>query len=246
MRKPSWQVFLSFWLIVLSTVLYYIHFLVFRDLHHISIYMLGDLAFLPIEVLLVTIIIDQMLAGKEKEAMGHKMNMVIGAFFSEVGNKLLEYFRKYEAGTCVLEKELSISDGWTNKRFHAVRKQLKNYSCELDLGRADLDSLRDHLVARRNFLLRLLENPNLLEHDTFTELLWSVFHLTEELEARKDLKVKHEADMKHLAVDIKRAYYLLIAEWIAYMRHLKSDYPYLYSMAVRTNPFDPNAAAEVS
>ena len=37
----------------------------------------------------------------------------------------------------------------------------------------------------------------------------------------------------------------LIAEWIAYMRHLKSDYPYLYSLAVRTNPFDPNASAEV-
>ena len=27
--------------------------------------------------------------------------------------------------------------------------------------------------------------------------------------------------------------------------HLKNDYPYLFSLAVRTNPFDPNASVEV-
>jgi len=30
-------------------------------------------------------------------------------------------------------------------------------------------------------LLGLLGNPNLLEHDSFTDLLWAVFHLMEEL-----------------------------------------------------------------
>jgi len=34
--------------------------------------------------------------------------------------------------------------------------------------------------------LRLLENPVLLEHESFTELLRSVFHLSEELEQRDD------------------------------------------------------------
>jgi hypothetical protein len=29
------------------------------------------------------------------------------------------------------------------------------------------------------------------------------------------------------------------------MEHLKNDYPYLFSLAVRTNPFDPNASVEV-
>jgi hypothetical protein len=35
---------------------------------------------------------------------------------------------------------------------------------------------------------------------------------------------------------------LLLFQWLEYMRHLQKDYPYLYSLAVRTNPFD----AEVS
>ena len=29
------------------------------------------------------------------------------------------------------------------------------------------------------------------------------------------------------------------------VEHLKNDYPYLFSLAVRTNPFDPTASAEV-
>jgi hypothetical protein len=29
------------------------------------------------------------------------------------------------------------------------------------------------------------------------------------------------------------------------MQHLKSDYPYLYSLAVRMNPMDPEARPEV-
>jgi hypothetical protein len=30
------------------------------------------------------------------------------------------------------------------------------------------------------------------------------------------------------------------------MRHLRDDYPYLFSLARRTNPFDPAARVEVS
>jgi hypothetical protein len=29
------------------------------------------------------------------------------------------------------------------------------------------------------------------------------------------------------------------------MKHLKANYPYLFSLAVRTNPFDTNASVEV-
>jgi hypothetical protein len=94
-------------------------------------------------------------------------------------------------------------------------------------------------------LLGLLENPNLLEHESFTDLLWAVFHLTEELGCRTDLKNLPDTDYAHLSGDIKRVYILLISEWLAYMKHLKDTYPYLFSLSVRTNPFDPNASVEV-
>jgi hypothetical protein len=101
--------------------------------------------------------------------------------------------------------------------------------------------LREFLVNRRGFLLGLLENPNLLEHETFTELLWAVFHLSEELESRPGFEFIPETDYHHLIGDIKRAYMQLVMEWLDYMKHLKKEYPYLFSLAMRTNPFDPTA-----
>jgi hypothetical protein len=34
-------------------------------------------------------------------------------------------------------------------------------------------------------------------------------------------------------------------EWVEYMKHLKNEYPYLFSFAMRTNPFDDKATIEV-
>ena len=89
--------------------------------------------------------------------------------------------------------------------------------------------------------MSLLANPNLLEHDTFTDLLWAVFHLVEELAARQEFTNLPKSDFDHLSGDIKRAYSQLLIEWLAYMKHLKDDYPYLFSLAVRMNPMDVNA-----
>jgi voltage-gated potassium channel len=35
---------------------------------------------------------------------------------------------------------------------------------------------------------------------------------------------------------------LLVNEWVDYMRHLKNHYPFLFSLAMRTNPFDQTAS----
>jgi hypothetical protein len=52
-----------------------------------------------------------------------------------------------------------------------------------------------------------------------------------------------KSDLTHLEGDIKRALGLLISEWLGYLKHLKEDYPYLYSLEIRKNPFDPEASA---
>ena len=63
-------------LVALTIAVYLIHYAIFRDAHHIFIYMVGDLAFLPLEVLLVALIIDRVIEWREKRAMLSKMNMV--------------------------------------------------------------------------------------------------------------------------------------------------------------------------
>jgi hypothetical protein len=65
MRRISWQVILGFALLVLSIFFYLIHYAIFRDPHHIFIYLVGDIAFVFVEVLLVSLIIHQLLNMRE-------------------------------------------------------------------------------------------------------------------------------------------------------------------------------------
>ena len=126
-----------------------------------------------------------------------------------------------------------------------LREVFHGHQSRIASQKGDLAGLQKFLLEKRSFLLRLLENPNLLEHEGFTDLLWGVFHLGEELAQREDVTRLSQHDYEHLAGDIERAYGLMIAEWLAYMEHLERYYPYLFSLVTRINPFDPSASAEI-
>lgn len=245
MKRVSWQVLLGIGLIVLSAFVYFIHYLIFHDIHHILIYLIGDIAFVFFEVLLVTLIIHQLLSQREKRSMLEKMNMVIGTFFSEVGTDLLMFFSRLDQRHDEVRNHLSGTKSFTDQEFQEVSRYLKSYEGVVKSERKDLELFKEYLVGKRDFLLRLLENPNLLEHDSFTKLLWAVFHLTDELSHRREIMKIPEKDLEHLCGDVKRAYLLLLSEWLDYMKHLKDNYPYLFSLAMRTNPFDLTAKPEV-
>ncbi|MBN1884163.1 MAG: hypothetical protein JW876_01405 [Candidatus Krumholzibacteriota bacterium] len=139
MRRIPWQYRLGAALVALSAAIYAAHWLLFRDAHHIFVFLVEDIAFVPVEVLLVTLIIHRLLAARERCATMNKMNMVIGAFFSDPGTDLLAI----------------------------------------------------------------------------------------------------------LAGDATRAYRALALQWTGYLGHLRDGYPYLFSLAVRLNPFDPAASATI-
>jgi hypothetical protein len=242
MKRLSWQVRLGVALVLASTVLYVIHYAIFRDVHGIFFYLLHGIAFVPVQVLLVTLIIHQLLSEREKRARLEKLNMVIGAFFSVVGTRLLTYLSDFDPRLETIRSDLVVRQNWTNKEFAALSARLKQYDYGVDIKRISLERLRDMLTANRDFMVRLLENPTLLEHATFTALLRAAFHVTEELECRPDFRSLPDTDCAHLATDIKRAYGLLVSEWVDYMCHLKTNYPYLFSLAMRTNPFDQEAS----
>ena len=54
-----------------------------------------------------------------------------------------------------------------------------------------------------------------------------------------------ETDLMHLSGDVQRVYSSIVREWLDYLRHLQEDYPYLFSLAIRTNPFDRSASPVV-
>ena len=241
----SWQTTMILSLLGMSAFFFAINYVIFVDPAFTLKLVTLQLAFLPISVILITFFINRLIGARERSDRLAKLSMVIGVFFSEVGTSLLHLLLDFDADRGELVNEVRLTVGWTDEDYSRARRYLKSRDCnvEIDIGR--LSELREFLVGKREFLMRLLENPSLLEHESFTDLLRAVFHLTDELVHRTDVAVLPPSDYAHLGIDIKRAYSLLLTEWLAYMQDLRDSYPYFYSLAIRVNPLDPDASPEV-
>jgi hypothetical protein len=245
MSKSRWYIILALLLLCSSAAVYITQIILFHKEGDTVFYLFQDLAFVPVQVLLVMLIIDRLLQKKEKESLFNKLNMIIGVFFNEVGTELIKIIVKNEKNFQALKNEMMVDNTWSAKRFATALKYLGSFNPEVELDAEILLKMKSFLLQRRDGMLRMLENPNLLEHDKFTDLLWAVFHLADELHHRPSLDSLPPADMSHLTGDVGRAYKLILSEWLEYMKHLKASYPYLFSIAIRTNPFNPEAKIEI-
>lgn len=247
MRRPIPVGWLIAALVATSAVFYGIDYFAFADLRtSMGFYTLLDIAFIPLNVLIVGLFINRLLAAREREELMHKMNMVIGAFFAQTGSELIARLSVFDTTIAEDREHMVFSPSWAPADFDRHRLAVSGDHHAMDLEAGDLEALRDDLAAQRGFVLGLLQNGNLLEHASFTDMLWAVSHLSEELSARRNLAGIPDADRAHLRLDMARAYGRLLGEWLLYARHLKTHYPYLFAFAVRTNPFDPDAQIEVS
>ena len=199
----AWQFRLGLALVALPIVGYFIHYAVFRDVHHIFLYLIGDIAFVFLEVLMVTLIIHELLSRQEKPKRMEKLNMVAGAFFSEVGASLLRLLSDLDTGLGATREQLHVATLWTEEQFDSVALSMKSHP--------------------------YLVNPSSVE----------------EMVARTEEGELPESDVRHLAGDVDRVYGQLAMFWLDYMKYLKANYPYLFSLAVRMNPFDQCASPVV-
>jgi hypothetical protein len=241
-EDTRWKLIAGIGLVTLSLALYTTHFWLFHDAEHILVFGFGEIAFIPIEVLVVTLIIDQMLEAREKQQRMEKLNMVIGTFFSTIGTPLLTRLVQADPDIDALRQRLVVRDSWRKGDFIAMKEVIQNYSCSVDIDRIDLDAAKGFLLHNEEFLLRLVENPMVFEHESFTDLILAISHLTEEVKARDTLSGLPKDDTGHLATDLRRIYSRLIPEWLRYMEYLQNHYPYLFHLAMRKNPFDASAS----
>jgi len=116
-QRTKWLLPVSLLLIAASVMVYGVHYLVFRDSYHIFFYMVLDIAFLFLNVLVVIIFIERLLAQRERQVVFQKLNMVIGTFFSEVGLELLKRFSARVANADALKERLDVRPNWTRKDF---------------------------------------------------------------------------------------------------------------------------------
>lgn len=184
---------------------------------------------------------EMILLRREAESRMHKINMVLGVFFSELGYTLLSFFSDDNPFIEDISKKLLVQSAWKEAEFSLAEQAIQKHGVQVEIERIDLEAVLDFLHSKRNFQVNLLENPVLIEQEVFSGALLAIFHLTDELSSRENLKTLPQSDKKHLQGDMNRVYKKLVEQWIFYLRHLKAHYPYLFSLAVRKNPFDPKA-----
>lgn len=248
MKTSRWHYGFAAALLFVAVVLYAARLSLFPDpgvQNEMWRFLLGDVAFLFVQVPIVSLVIDGLIRRREREEMRRKLNMVIGAFFSETGRCLLSEITHVDSRLADVRAELVPTAAWTSADYERARTAFKAHQPHIEIDPFGLERMKTRLGEERAFLLSLLANQTLLEHEEFTDLLWALTHLGEELVARPHLDGMHEADRAHIVVDIARAYTLLGSEWLSYLEHLQVSYPYLFSLAIRTNPLDPTANGEV-
>lgn len=243
-EESKWRMILVTICAAMAVVCYTLDYVLFRDAETIFQFLIEETGFVFISVILVSLVIDKILDSREHSNRMQKLNMVIGTFFSEVGTDLIKRIADFDANCHRLVRELQVTTAWTSEDFKRVSQVVRDHPAEISVPEGDLGVLKMTLKENRYFLLNLLQNPNLLENESFTDLLWALFHLAEELINREDIDHLSKADKTHISGDIGRAYKALVCEWLSYMKHLKDNYPFLFSFAMRTNPFDSAARIE--
>jgi len=235
------QLIIGLGLILLSIALHYLHVIIFHDIHHTMIFLVADIAFVPLEVFFVTMVLDKILEKREKATLLEKLNMLVGLFYSKLGQELLDIFANSDKNIDEIRPKCQVNLETYEMDFKLAKQGMIDHKHRVDIRQINLLALKEILDKQENFLVNMISNPALLEHDTFSDLLMALFHLREELELRgvtedHDLMKDHVLD--HLRIDINRAYRNLSIEWVDYMKHLKDQYPFLYVTAIMKNPYD--------
>jgi len=174
-----------------------------------------------------------------------RTNVLVGLFMSEIGTPLLDLLHCADPALSEIHQDAQPGQQWSEADFLSLRDKLSRHKYALEPKLVRPQALHDLLEKKTDMLMRLLENPMLMEREEFTETLRATAHLREELAARPGLSDLPPSDLAHLARDAERAYGHIARGWLANMSYLKGSYPYLFSLALRNNPFNENRCAIV-
>ena len=95
-KRLSWKMKFSIVMILLIIIIYGSNYLVLGDAEHIISYVWTHLGFIPVDILLVAFILDEIIEKKEKEAMLEKLDMLdsCAEFFAMWQPKMEEKFKE--------------------------------------------------------------------------------------------------------------------------------------------------------
>ncbi|MFC1957516.1 potassium channel family protein [Chloroflexota bacterium] len=121
---------LYFTIVTISTVGY-------GDLHPTStisklfgifIIIVGIGTFLTIVTTLTQLLVQR---GQDR-LRNQRLNMIIGVFFTEVGNQLLHLFTEFDSGIGSIREDFKIKQDWSDNDFAQLRRKLRQHEYTID------------------------------------------------------------------------------------------------------------------
>lgn len=224
-------------LLCTSVVLYVLHYLVFRDLHHIGIFFLHELAGMPLEVILVSLFFDKLIEKTHEEENKSKLSIIETLFFNESGGNMLRYLSSFDPNFQQLSAVLAVRMDWKSVDYQAARLHLKDYPFQLDVEKVDFFGLHYHLDERHAYYRNILENPALTQSNEFTELVMKIYLMWEELDCRTDLYNLDLHEKHYLGELLTEIYEELVVYWLDNAHnHSIHNRPRLHRV-IETSPF---------
>jgi hypothetical protein len=224
----------------LSVALLAIHHWIFHENGYwASFLLLHEIALMPLEFVVVTLGLEQILELTHKRENQAKISMIESVFFSESGSDMLRYLFSCDADKDIEEIRsiMDVQRDWSAKQIRQARAAVKNITYEVDSSKIDFFGLHYHLSTRHSYFLKVIENPALSGHERFTELLLHIYHLWEELECRTDLYNLPPDDREYLCKAVNAVYKELAIEWMQNATDLLLHQPERLHHVIRTNPF---------
>lgn len=225
---------------IIAIVLYASHYIIFGELKATASGLLLSLAYVPIGVIFNILILDKIFEKSNEIRLERRMNMIIGSFFHEIGNDLMNSIVIADENIDLLNYVCDSSIKWDNKDFKKLSEIIKNYNCKINIDNINLKLLKTVIENKEDFILDLLINSSLDEYEGFSEMLIRILHVRDEFNALFIDDYLKEEDKVHMSNDICDAYKYLLCFRVNHIKSIKEYYPLMFTKSIKNSPFSVN------
>lgn len=147
MKRLRFEHILIIVLVFIAGLFYALQEIIFHNPAESSYLFFQDLAFLPINIVLVTFVLERVLRSREKRERLEQINILISAFFTETGAAVLETLRPCMDGP--EPEKLHMSARWTDKMFIDAAKDARAGSYHAHPDAETIAQLKELLPQKR-------------------------------------------------------------------------------------------------
>lgn len=230
--------------LVLSSIMYFIHYLFFSNIYETLSSIILSIAYVPIGIIYQTYIINIILEKRDLLTSKKKINIIIGSFYYEVGIDIISILTKGDNNIEAIREYTIIKSDWVEPDFERLKVLLENHYCDLDISKIQIENIYEILDSKDEFILNLMTNVSINDCDDFNELLITMLHLRDEFQGKYYNGELKNCEANYIKKDLCKAYRYLIIQWIDYIKSLKEYYPFLYEKALKSSPFDNRSEEE--